>query len=332
MESCYEDLRPQLGTTQNLLACPALDRKRNDLRIQQFVANASAFQTQYPGCDVHTFLCGERIAGRYTEISLQGQGPLHQYGRVRLGEGACRHWIKADIDLLAAVDKKTPGVQPRSYPHGNATSTGWADLTRTQNGKWMTETRYTPQSSVPSRFRPRKDWIVRFAVDANVLDDRDATLLQFANRFVGDVKFTGLPGVGIEVKQGGWKRFKHWLKLMNNKWSDNLSDKNLPLNSTPMVYRVDQAPAPGQPLTGDLRILAQLGLAIKGYVTRVKPKGKKVAIVFVTEDYICGQLVKCVRVDKQSAVLKCLRIEEHEKGDVFEDLLWNAAEDYCERI
>jgi hypothetical protein len=338
MESCYEDLRPRRGKFQNITSCPPLDRKRNDLRIDQFVANAAALEMQYPGCDVHTFLWGERIAARYHEISLHGQGPLHQYGNVRLGEVACEHWFPVDIDILASVNKNIPVVQPKSYPHGVATSTGWTDLTKGRGGnwgKWEIAPKYTPQSSVPSRFRPRKDWVVRFSVDANVLEDREAALVQFANRFVDNVKFMGLPAVKIEVKRGGAKgklRLKAWKKFMNQKPSEDLSNKDLPLNPTPMVYGVDKAPALGKPLTGDLAIRAQLGLAIERLVKRFRPQKKKVVVVFVTEDYIGGDLTKSVLIDKNWAVFKCLRIDEDEKGNVFEDLLWNAVGDYCEKV
>jgi hypothetical protein len=162
---------------------------------------------------------------------------------------------------------------------------------------------------------------VRVILDGCVLDGRDSDLLEFVGRFKGDIQMTSLPEVVAELGRGwdGKKRLRLWNKIMRRKQSTKVNEEDVLPRSEPMVYGDNCAPTLGPHMRGDLAIRIQLSVVIAMLERTLR--GKRVMVLFVTQDYGCCELMRAVGT--ASAEYRCLRVDVEETGVIFQNILYD---------
>lgn len=325
MEHCFSDVRPnfrdKFPDSSKNPQYPRADRERLDLRIQAMVDGAEALSLLYPAAKFYFFLRGLRIAGRYSELkAANGVTALDHLGTVHVGRD-CRTLRDADIKRHIEVSKNVTKTQPRSYPSKMPVTSRWSDLPFDIDGRIIIEPKFEPLLPIPRKVNTGSFQAIRIILDGCVLDGRAKDLLNFVGRFQGDVQMTSLPEVEEELGRGygGRSRMDAWRKIMQRKKSTKVELEDVMPSFQPTVYGDDLEPVVGPHLRGDLAIRIQLSKVIST-LERTMDK-KKLLVLFVTEDYGCGELMRAV--GGESAKYRCLRVDKGETGIHFQNILFD---------
>lgn len=299
------------------------------------VEGATALLKEYGG-DVHFYIRGERLAGRYHEIRMTGvDGPLESFGgNVKLGLECDDFGV--DLDKLAQVKTIGPLRQPTAYPAGQPSATGWSKLGRTA-GKWFTNPEYRPRTVLPKRLRPLPNHLHRLILDGDVLDDREADLLRLVKSFEGDIAIITLSEVWKELQQGhstlaNW-RMKHWNNITSAMPSSKNKKNEMSARSKPTVYPDSMPPKTGDWFTGDLQIRVEIGRNISAL--RSQHTKSHVHVLFITGDYGSSELARAIQSSSHSPnssyTFRCLRLDKREKGTLLERIVHDVIGEWCRK-
>jgi hypothetical protein len=226
----------------------------------------------------------------------------------------------ANLDRLGQVDKIGPLVQPVAYGSAHLESSGWSDLIR-RKGKWLIDPKFEPRYRVPKFLRPRQNHVIRIILDSCIFEGREEAILNFVDRFDGDVQLTSLPEIESEVKfgRGGSARKVWYDKIMLRKPSTRVLKKEVLATTKPTFYGDSSRPIAGPYLAADLGIRYQLGLIIEGLERTMR--GKTLIVLFVTQDYGCGELMRAI--GPKSSLYIALRVDVDETGQLFQEIVFD---------
>jgi len=333
ISSTFTDLRARRrNAVTDFRTCPSGDKPRNYLRLQSLHDTAALLQRSYPSCVIHTFLKGQRLSGRYNEIrNNPGNHILKGYGKVFSGANCMKDFFDT-MDSLSQIKgfmkngKPSKATQPKPFASNGPITGSWTEL-NVDTGDIKINPTFSPAVEISATIKPAPDTAIRVLIDGCVLDGRVRDLLDFVDRFEGDIEMSRVPEVVKELAEGhdGKTRLRKWNEIMDRKKPRPIVENDVLASSLPTEYGDNTLPRTAENhLQGDLAIRVQTGRLIEALKTR--SNGKRLIVLFITQDYGCAELMKAIKVN--GAIFITLRVDADEKGKMFLDIVYNMIRAY----